>query len=154
MPFKTNVRALSFIILFVLCSAPQAQAPAAIALTPDEIKFSSAGLALPGMGQANLVGDPAKPGPYTIRLTFPDGYKLAPHSHPDAREVTILSGTWLTGYGKTFDPAALKVLPAGSFYTEPANLPHYVQTKGAVVIQVSGTGPSSRVFVNPADNPK
>jgi len=132
----------------------QAQAPAPMALTPDEIKFSTTGLALPGMGQANLVGDTTKPGPYTIRLQFPDGYKLAPHSHPDAREVTILSGTWLTGYGKTFDAKALKELPAGSFYTEPANLPHFVQTKGPVVIQVTGMGPSARVFVDPAANPK
>jgi hypothetical protein len=154
MDFSAAIRAIAFTVPFVVALTAQTQAPAAVTLTPDEIKFSTAGLALPGMAQANLVGDPAKPGPYTIRLRFPDGYKLAPHSHPDAREVTILSGTWLTGYGKTFDPAALKELPAGSFYTEPANLPHFVQTKGAVLIQVSGTGPSSRVFVNPADNPK
>ena len=140
---------LAFGILLT-ASATDAQAPAAVALTPDEMTFSTTGLALPGMGQANLVGDPAKPGPYTIRLRFPDGYTLAPHSHPDAREVTILSGTWLTGYGRVFDPAALKELPAGSFYTEPANLPHFVQTRGPVVIQVSGTGPSARVFADPA----
>ncbi len=142
------------LLLFAFGGSSHAQAPAAVALTPSEMSFSTAGLALPGMGQANLVGDPAKPGPYTIRLRFPDGYTLAPHSHPDAREVTILSGTWLTGYGATFDPAKLKELPVGSFYTEPANLPHYVQTKGAVLVQVSGTGPSARVFVNPADNPR
>ena len=41
-----------------------------------------------------------------------------------------------------------KALP-GTKKKEPANLPHFVQTKGAVVIQVSGTGPSSRVFVDP-----
>lgn len=67
------------------------------------------------MEQTNLVGDPTKPGPYTIRLKFPAGYKVAPHTHPDSREVTILSGTWYTGYGEKFDPAALKELPAGSF---------------------------------------
>ena len=142
------------LVVALFSLSAQAQAPGPMALTPDEIKFSTAGLALPGMGQAKLVGDTTKPGPYTIRLQFPDGYKLAPHSHPDAREVTILSGTWLTGYGKTFDEKALKALPAGSFYTEPANLPHFVQTKGPVVIQVSGMGPSARVFVDPADNPK
>jgi hypothetical protein len=154
---RTVVRtiAAAAILLFPgLAVRAQAPAPAAVALTPDEMQFSTAGLALPGMAQANLVGDPGKPGPYTIRLRFPDGYKLAPHSHPDAREVTILSGTWLTGYGRTFDPAALKELPAGSFYTEPANLPHFVQTKGAVLIQVSGMGPSARVFVDGADSPR
>jgi quercetin dioxygenase-like cupin family protein len=137
------------VVIVISGGSLYAQTPGMVALTPAEMKFESTGLALAGMSQANLVGDPTKAGRYTIRLTFPDGYKLAPHSHPDAREVTILSGTWLTGYGKTSDAALLKELPAGSFYTEPANLPHFVQTKGAVVIQVSGTGPSARVFVTP-----
>jgi quercetin dioxygenase-like cupin family protein len=102
----------------------------------------------------NLVGNPSKPGPYTLRLKFPAGYKLAPHTHPDYREVTILSGTWYTGYGEKFDEAALKALPAGSFYTEPASVAHFVEVREPVVIQVSGTGPSGRRFVDPAGDPK
>jgi quercetin dioxygenase-like cupin family protein len=129
--------------------------PEPMALAPAEMKWQSQGaLALAGIEQSNLVGDPSKPGPYTIRLKFPAGYKLAPHTHPDYREVTILSGTWYTGYGDKFDAAALKALPAGSFYTEPANLPHFVEVREPVIIQVSGTGPSGRAFVHPADNPK
>ena len=127
--------------------ASQAQAPAPVALTPDEMTFSTEGLALPGMGQVNLVGNPNQPGPYTVRLRFPDGYRIEPHYHPDAREVTILSGTYLTGYGSVFSPESLKELPAGSFYTEPANMPHFIVTRGPVTIQVSGLGPSSRSFV-------
>jgi quercetin dioxygenase-like cupin family protein len=124
-----------------------------VALTPVEMKWNSqGGLAAPGMEQLNLVGDPAKPGPYTLRLKFPKGFKIAPHTHPDFREVTILSGTFVTGYGEEFDAANLKVLPAGSFYTEPANVPHYIEIKEDVVLQVSGMGPSGRRFVNP--NPK
>jgi hypothetical protein len=129
--------------------------PEPMAMTPAEMKWGVQGaFALPGMEQANLVGNPSKPGPYTLRLKFPAGYKLAPHSHPDYREVTILSGTWHTGYGEKFEDADLKALPAGSFYTEPANLPHFVEVREPVTIQVSGTGPSRRVFVNPADNQK
>jgi quercetin dioxygenase-like cupin family protein len=125
-----------------------AQGPTPVALTADEMKWSpQGGLALPGVEQASLVGDPSKPGPYTIRLKFPAGYKLAPHTHPDPREVTILSGTWYTGYGEQVDPVLFKALPAGSFYTEPANLPHFVQVRDDVVIQVSGVGPSGRAFV-------
>jgi quercetin dioxygenase-like cupin family protein len=67
-----------------------------------------------------------------------------PHFHPDAREVTVLSGVWYTGYGETADAAKLKALPAGSFYTEPANEPHYVEVREPTVIQVSGIGPSGR----------
>lgn len=127
--------------------------PAAIAVTPPEMNWGAqGGLAMAGMEQVNLVGDPSKPGPYTLRLKFPAGYKLAPHSHPDYREVTILSGTWYTGYGEKFDEAALKALPAGSFYTEPANVAHFVEVREPVVIQVSGTGPSGRMFVKSADS--
>jgi quercetin dioxygenase-like cupin family protein len=126
-----------------------------MALTPSEVKWETqGGLALAGMEQAKLVGDPTKPGPYTIRLKFPAGYKLAPHMHPDSREVTILSGTWYTGYGEKFDEGALKALPAGSFYTEPANLPHFVEVREPVLIQVSGTGPSGRMFVDPQNKSK
>ncbi len=116
-----------------------------MALTPDEMQWSTqGGLALPGMEQVNLIGNPTKAGPYTIRLKFPAGFKLPPHFHPDAREVTVLSGVWYTAYGETFDSAKLKALPAGSFYTEPANEPHYVEVREPTVIQVSGTGPSGR----------
>ena len=128
-------------------------APDVMAMTPSEMKWEAQGaLKAAGMEQVNLVGNPSKPGPYTLRLKFPAGYKLAPHTHPDYREVTILSGTWYTGYGEKFDEAALKALPAGSFYTEPANLAHFVEVREPVVIQVSGTGPSERVFVKPAES--
>jgi hypothetical protein len=141
--------------LISIVAVAQTTTRGVMALTPSEMKWSpQGGLALPGMEQLNLVGDPAKPGPYTLRLKFPAGYKLAPHTHPDSREVTILSGIWYTGYGEKFDPAVLKELPAGSFYTEPANVAHFVEVREPVMIQVSGTGPSGRKFVNSADNPK
>ncbi len=122
------------------------------AVTPAEMQWASQGqLAMAGMEQVNLVGNPSEPGPYTLRLKFPAGYKLAPHVHPDSREVTILSGTWYTGYGEKFDEASLKALPAGSFYTEPANVAHFVEVREPVVIQVSGMGPSGRKFASPGD---
>jgi quercetin dioxygenase-like cupin family protein len=122
----------------------------AMALTADEVHWSAqGGLALPGMEQVNLVGEPGKPGPYTVRLRFPAGYKLAPHTHPDSRQVTVLSGTWYTGYGDKYNPQLLKALPPGSFYTEPSNVPHFVEVREPVVLQVSGIGPSGRTFLSP-----
>jgi hypothetical protein len=50
--------------------------------------------------------------------------------------VTILEGTWYTGDGEKFDAAALKALPAGSFRTEPANVPHFVEAREPVMIQL------------------
>jgi quercetin dioxygenase-like cupin family protein len=124
--------------------------PEAMAMTPTEMRWEAQGsLAMAGMEQVNLVGNPSRPGPYTLRLKFPAGYKLAPHTHPDYREVTILFGTWYTGYGERFDEAALKALPAGSFYAEPANVAHFVAVREPVMIQVRGMGPSGRKFVEP-----
>jgi hypothetical protein len=125
-----------------------------LSLTPADMKWTKQGaFAAPGMEQLNLIGDPAKPGPYTLRLKFPKGLRIAPHTHPDYREVTILSGVFATGYGETFDNAKLKILPAGSFYIEPANLPHYIEIEEDTVLQVSGTGPSGRKFILPPELP-
>ncbi len=131
------------------------QSPAVVAVTQAEMHWTpQSALSAPGMQQVILVGDPAKAGPYTMRLKFPKGLKIAPHSHPDSREVTILSGVFATGYGEKFDPEHLKILPAGSFYTEPKNTPHYIEIKEDCVVQISGTGPSGRIFVSPADSTK
>lgn len=108
-------------------------------------------MAKAGMGQINLVGDPTKSGPYTIRLRFPAGYRLAPHSHPDSREVTVLQGEWCSAYGAVGDDSKLTCLTAGGFYTEPKGLPHYLQTRAETIIQVTGFGPSGREFVRDSD---
>ena len=121
-----------------------------VALTPSEMTWTKQGaLATPRLEQLNLVGDPTKPGPYTLRLKFPKGFRIPPHTHPDSREVTILSGVYATGYGETFDDAKLKILPAGSFYTEPANVPHFIEIEEETVLKVSGMGPSGRKFISP-----
>ena len=140
-------------LMFGIATLAQVHRPQALALTPSEMTWMSQGpLAAPGIEQVNLVGNPLRSGPYTLRLKFPKGARIAPHTHPDAREVTILSGVFATGYGVTFDSARLKMLPAGSFYTEPANVPLFIEIEEDTVLQVSGTGPSGRKLVNPFDN--
>jgi quercetin dioxygenase-like cupin family protein len=144
--------ALAIIVAGASLALAQTAAVPQMSLTPDEMHWSSQGAyATPGMEQLNLIGDPAKSGPYTIRLKFPKGMKVAPHTHPDSREVIVLSGVFATGYAEKVDPAKLKVLPAGSFYTEPANVAHFIEIREDVVLQVSGTGPSGRHFLEPAE---
>jgi quercetin dioxygenase-like cupin family protein len=115
----------------------------AVVLTPSDMKWQPG--RLPGLESANIVGDSTKPGPYVQYVRFPANYKTPPHTHPDDRQYTILSGTWYVGFGESFDESRMKALPQGSFYTEPANAPHYVMTREPVVVQISGTGPTAVV---------
>jgi quercetin dioxygenase-like cupin family protein len=99
--------------------------------------------ASPETEQAVLYGDPTKAGPYVMRIKFPANFINKPHTHPDNRLVTIISGTWNFGHGDTFDKAKGKVLPAGTFFIEPGNTVHYNFTNSEpVIIEIHGTGPT------------
>jgi uncharacterized RmlC-like cupin family protein len=81
--------------------------------------------------------------------------RIAAHSHRDDRVATVISGTWRIGYGDKFDEASLKALPPGSFYTEPAGGTHFAATADeAVVVQITGFGPSSTDYVVPTQDPR
>ena len=57
--------------------------------------------------------------------------------------------------GETFDVSRLKALPPGSFYMEPPNRTHFAERRDeAVVVQMTGGGPSSTRHVNPASDPR
>jgi quercetin dioxygenase-like cupin family protein len=107
-----------------------------------------------GAKLAVLEGDPAKKGPFTIRFQFPDSYKVAPHSHPTAERVTVISGTVFLGMGTQFDEAAGREMGAGSFAVMPAGMNHFAWAKGDTIIQIHGRGPFQIKYVNPADDPR
>jgi len=101
-----------------------------------------------------LKGDPSKAGLYTLllRVTEPN-VRIQAHAHSDDRVATVIKGTWYFAYGDTFDEGRLQALPPGSFYTEPPNVNHFAMTKGEVIIQITGTGPSTTKYVDPATDP-
>lgn len=102
----------------------------------------------PGVQGAWVLGGEKKPGPYILRAKLAADSKIAPHSHPDERNSTVLSGTLYVGFGKTFDAAKVVAVPAGGVYVAPANVPHYVWAKdGEVVYQEAGVAPTATVFV-------
>lgn len=127
--------------------------PGAMRVTPDELRFGPG--RVPGHEIAALVGASNKPGAYVERVRFPANTISAAHSHPEDRTYTVISGTWYVGYGDAFDPAKLKALPPGSFYTEPANVTHFSLTKDeSVLVQISGNGPSATRFVDASQAPR
>jgi len=126
----------------------------------DEVKWPAAAggaAGTSGVGTIQTVvlkGDPTKPGLYTLMLRIADANtKIQAHSHSDDRIATVVKGTWYFGYGDKFDEAHLTALPVGSVYAEPPNVNHYAMTKGEVIIQITGVGPSSTKYVDVAADP-
>jgi hypothetical protein len=151
---------LPALLLAQTSSAPKkapaaAAASAPVVVTPDKIQWGPAPPAFqPGAQFAVIAGDPGKSGPFIVRLKFPDGYKVMPHWHPTAENVTVLSGELHAGMADTFDESKLTTLPAQSVAVMPANMHHYVMAKGETVVQVNAMGPFKITYVNPSDDPR
>lgn len=104
---------------------------------------------------AIVVGNPTLPEPYVIRVKLPGGIKLMPHTHPENRIYTVMSGTFYIGIGEKFDAANLKAYPPGSVIVLPANTPHYHWARsGEYITQVFANGPLGISYVNPLDDPR
>jgi quercetin dioxygenase-like cupin family protein len=114
----------------------------AVLLTPDKMAWKP-NPRNPSQEVSDLVGDATKAGPYVQRVKYPPNNKVPPHTHPEDRSYTIVSGTWYIAWGETCDEAKMIALPAGSYYTEPANVAHCVASRGEpVVLEIRGIGPS------------
>jgi hypothetical protein len=129
--------------------APCAASPAAeldpravAAVMPDRIPW---GPVTPnGNQQAVLLGDPSRPGPYIVMVRWLPGHMSRPHSHPNDRFITVLSGTWWVGSGARFDPDATAPVPAGGFVTHFGGQAHYDGAKDeATVLLIVGEGPGT-----------
>lgn len=122
---------------------------------PAQINWQQGPVSLPsGAKFAVLEGDPTKDGPFTMRLLFPDGYKVPPHTHPKVEHVTVISGTLNLGMGEKFDQSAGHEMPAGTFGFWPAGMKHFAWAKGETIIQLHGIGPWTINYLNPADDPR
>ncbi|MEX0959647.1 MAG: cupin domain-containing protein [Burkholderiales bacterium] len=105
---------------------------------------------VPRLEYALIHGDPERVCPFTFRVRAETPHRLPSHTHPDERTITVISGTYRAGIGKTFEESALRAFPAGSFYVIPAGLPYFSAVlDGEVMFQESGTGPSRNDPVEP-----
>ncbi len=155
-PLSSSLLAIAAAGVLVIAPVVLAQTdlpPGAMRITPDELRFGPG--RVPGHEIAPLIGASNKPGAYVERVRFPANTISQAHSHPEDRTYTVISGTWHVGYGDSYDPVKLKALPPGSFYTEPANVPHFSLTKDEpVLVQISGNGPSATRFVDASQAPR
>ena len=148
--------------LVVLAASSSATAPLIpqLRMTPSEIVSGDQGDSqigsskLAGVHTKVLAGNPASAGFYSILLFVPAHTTIQAHSHRDDRMATVVSGSWQFGYGTHFDESALKPLPVGSVYSEPGGVNHFARTADtAVVVHISGYGPTDTHYFNPADDP-
>ena len=122
---------------------------------PNDVKWSAAPPSLPkGAQGAVIFGDPTKDGLFAMRLKFPKGYKVAPHSHPKPEVVTKISGTLKLGTGESGDPSKAQALPAGAIFAFTPGMIHYASTDEEAVIQLNSIGPWGLSYVNPKDDPR
>jgi len=124
-------------------------------ILPEELIWRPHVAYPPHVRLAILVGDPAEPGPYVIRVKVPDGVKFPPHRHPEDRVYTVMSGVFYIGRGDTFDESAVVAYPPGSVLVLPGNTHHYHWAKsGEYVTQVSAIGPLGLAYVHAHDDPR
>jgi quercetin dioxygenase-like cupin family protein len=126
----------------------------ASAAPEEDIQWGPAPPIFPkGAEFAVLQGDPGSSNEFTVRLRFPNGYKIPPHTHPTIENVTVLQGTFLAGMGEKFDESAMKAYGRDAFASIPADHAHYAMARGQTIVQVHAIGPFQLTYVNPADDP-
>jgi hypothetical protein len=123
----------------------------------SEIEWRKGPESLPaGAEMAVLEGDPSKPGPFVFRVKAPDGFTIAPHTHPKAERVTVIAGTFHIAMGEKLDKGMGmgKTMPTGSFGYWPAGMKHFAWVTGETIVQFHGDGPWQINYLNPADDPR
>ena len=139
----TPVRLLAVGLLAGCAAAAWAVSPAPVPLLPDSFRWF-APPAIPGLRAAWVIGAEKGDGSYLLRVRLDRGAWIPPHTHPDERNSTVLSGTLYVGFGEVVDETSLVAIPAGGVYVAPANVPHYLWARdGDVVYQESGRGPTA-----------
>jgi quercetin dioxygenase-like cupin family protein len=154
------IRRPAVIVVFLACMAAaagvaintagqgQEESVDPVCILPDDMLWSR-DAHVHGLQTTLLLGNPNVAGPYVQRIKFPANYRLPPHRHPnEGRMVTVLAGTLYFGFGDKFDGSKLKALPAGTFFVEPRNTPHFALTKDEVVLQLDANGPAGTIYGN------
>ena len=122
---------------------------------PEDIDWKPFPAFPPSVRLAVVVGQPSEPGPYVIRVKVPSGVRLMPHSHPEDRIYTVMSGVFYIGLGDQFDGDKVKAYRPGSVIVLPGNTSHFHWAKsGEYVTQVSADGPLGIDYLHAGDDPR
>jgi quercetin dioxygenase-like cupin family protein len=125
------------------------------AIRGEDVQWTTFPAYPPAVHLAILVGDPARAGPYTIRVKVPGGIKFMPHKHPEDRVYTVISGVFYVGLGEQYDESELIAFAPGSVIVLPGNQPHFHWAKsGEYMTQITAIGPLGLDYVDPDNDPR
>ena len=136
-------------------STHQADGVSFRSVLPEDIDWKPFAAFPPSARLAVVVGDPTGRGLYTTRVKVPSGVKLMPHTHPEDRTYTVISGVFYIGLGEQFDSEKLESYPPGAVIVLPGGTPHFHWARsGEYVTQISAMGPLGMEYVEPSDDPR
>jgi quercetin dioxygenase-like cupin family protein len=125
------------------------------AIRAEDVQWTMFAAYPPTVRLAILVGDPTKPGLYTIRVRVPGGIKMMPHRHPEDRIYTVLTGVFYVGLGEQFDASKLSAYAPGSIVILPGGQPHFHWAKsGEYMTQITAIGPLGFNYIDPNNDPR
>lgn len=153
---KTSISLNFLMLLLLLCLAvkaedrPSAPTSAPVIVKSDEVNYP-ASQGGPGLQIATVHGDTKKAELFTLRIKWPTCYIAPPHWHPYDQEITVLSGTFIIGFGDKIDKSQAKILMPGDYVSIPANTPYYDWATSETVLQLSAVGPQKTTLLNPEE---
>ena len=154
---KYGLTAIVFLIIGLVAYG-QINKPATIsAVFPKDLQYNAPPFLPKGIEVAGIFQEPAEKAgaAWILRVKYSANVRLMPHSHPDTRQITVLSGTYYQGAGERFDEKALTAYPPGAFLIVPAGVKHFVWAKdGETIVQESGTTPTGITYVDPSHDPR
>ena len=101
-----------------------------------------------------LHGDPTKAELFIVRFRVPAGLEIAPHAHPTAEFITVVSGTLMVRLEDADGCTGTIVLSAGDFLTVPAGRQHQATALVTTVVQLDAVGPFDLTYVHRATSPR
>jgi len=126
-----------------------------LSMRPSQIVWKPEPALGPGAQFTVMLGDLSKPGRFVFRIRAPAGHRAMPHTHPEERVYTVLSGTFHLGFGDRFSEERLEEYPEGSVILVRAGRHHFqVAKSGEYEVQVEGNGPTALVYVDPQHDPR
>jgi quercetin dioxygenase-like cupin family protein len=138
-----------------MMSTQQADEVGLRSVLPEDVDWQPFPSFPPSARLAVVAGDPTQPGLYTTRVKVPSGVKLMPHTHPEDRIYTVMSGVFYIGRGEHFDGEKLEAYPPGAVIVLPGGTPHFHWARsGEYVTQISALGPLGLDYVDPKDDPR